>query len=568
MKISLFDGDQPITTKYVDAVMDIGFSDLAEVICNHSWSPFCFSSSTLDDGSKVWHRLGKNFKSTDVLVLDVDDGCTLNQAKKDFEGFQVIIATTQNHQKPKGDSGVCCDRFRVIIPLERRITSKEQYLATWLEAQKRWPYIDKSCKDVARFYKRCRKVAHSAAGVAFPVATAAAGPRLESSRSSATNGQSARGKLFSSTLEFIAHGAPKHEWHHRMLKATFDLKAKGYPMHEATDLLRKATRDFSGDLDEEHDLPLIKDVYQNREPNFSGTMLKRVFSPPTSDEIRTQVRTEREQRKFAMANSLPFVCSAFDDHFKLTSGLILLLGKSGNGKSTLAANIVARIIEEDALTGRRILVITNEETTEDVYSRVACLLAGKDWKKYRREQLNKAEMKEIRKFVENLIKVLIVIPALRESWDMTALEDVKSVLEYVRDNQSDHGMVLIDYLQTISTSRSSPQKASYEISKEFGFFLKQFAQVCVTPVLLFAQIKDAREASDIASQIQNDRTIYNHAQTVIEIRPDFDVNRTTFILHKQRFGDRQGLKIECEWREGRFEPILEHNESEEEFSGF
>lgn len=88
---------------------------------------------------------------SDLIILDVDDGLTIKEAKSLFEPFDYIISTTKSHQKDK--NGIICDRFRVILPTEEPITlDKEQYSIMMEEVYKDYPFVDTVCKDASRFY--------------------------------------------------------------------------------------------------------------------------------------------------------------------------------------------------------------------------------------------------------------------------------------------------------------------------------------------------------------------------------------------------------------------------------
>lgn len=53
-----------------------------------------------------------------VIIFDIDDSMTIEQARKLLEGIQYLIVSTKSHQKPKGKKPPC-DRFRIILPLDR-----------------------------------------------------------------------------------------------------------------------------------------------------------------------------------------------------------------------------------------------------------------------------------------------------------------------------------------------------------------------------------------------------------------------------------------------------------------
>lgn len=51
------------------------------------------------------------------IILDIDDGMTIDEAKNTFSQYKYIIHTSTSHQISKGDKPPC-DRFRIILPFE------------------------------------------------------------------------------------------------------------------------------------------------------------------------------------------------------------------------------------------------------------------------------------------------------------------------------------------------------------------------------------------------------------------------------------------------------------------
>lgn len=82
---------------------------------------------------------------------------TLNDAVEyvTFHDYPAIIATSKSHQKEKkSPSGIVtppCDRYRLVIELDKTITDTEEYSFMMRDIAKQLP-IDKSCKDTARFF--------------------------------------------------------------------------------------------------------------------------------------------------------------------------------------------------------------------------------------------------------------------------------------------------------------------------------------------------------------------------------------------------------------------------------
>lgn len=71
----------------------------------------------------------QNFNFSDFLVVDVDDASklSLDQAMEKYARYKHIIGTTKSHRRLKGE--IVSDRYRIFLPLERRITSDVDYKA-------------------------------------------------------------------------------------------------------------------------------------------------------------------------------------------------------------------------------------------------------------------------------------------------------------------------------------------------------------------------------------------------------------------------------------------------------
>ena len=89
---------------------DISFDRLHEITSKSSvqYSPYIFTN----DGTRLSRNWNNNQQN--ILVFDIDDGMSIEQARDKFKKFTYLIVTTRNHQKDK--KGIICDRYRVILP--------------------------------------------------------------------------------------------------------------------------------------------------------------------------------------------------------------------------------------------------------------------------------------------------------------------------------------------------------------------------------------------------------------------------------------------------------------------
>jgi hypothetical protein len=114
--------------------------ELKDIVTTHAWSPFTFSS----------FRHADNFLSCDLLVYDIDEGLTIEQAKQIAirKNLACLVLPSPSHTEE-------AHRFRIILPLVVPITNAEVYEATWNFGAEIFPTCDKQTCDLARFYFGC-----------------------------------------------------------------------------------------------------------------------------------------------------------------------------------------------------------------------------------------------------------------------------------------------------------------------------------------------------------------------------------------------------------------------------
>ncbi len=241
------------TAKVTEVVEVTSLYDLAQNITGSKpWSPGTYHND---------HRKNENLKSISLLTLDVDDGCTLAEAKTHFAGYKHIIATTKSHQKDK--NGIVCDRFRVILFLPETVTTDSEYKKYWFAAGAKWPFIDQQCKDSARFFYPCLTIKSYADGFEF-TEKQEPGVKLPK-RSTKASGVKTKVKLSHATKDFLLEGAPPGQWHGALVKACMNMKQEGMELEEMINRLQSATLNYDGELDQK-DLDTIEDVFHNRIP--------------------------------------------------------------------------------------------------------------------------------------------------------------------------------------------------------------------------------------------------------------------------------------------------------------
>jgi hypothetical protein len=122
---------------------------LGRGISQYVWSPCVWK-----DG----RRLQDNFIGADWAALDFDSGeMTLAEAQSRFCDMMHIIGTTKSHQIGKGGHSPC-DRFRVLLRFDKRITDLRVYRWAMHRLLDAYPEADSACKDGARFFYPCKDI--------------------------------------------------------------------------------------------------------------------------------------------------------------------------------------------------------------------------------------------------------------------------------------------------------------------------------------------------------------------------------------------------------------------------
>ena len=122
---------------------DVEFEDIPAM----TTSGFSYCACKLKDN----YRTDNNFDgSVDVLIVDIDESCTIKQAQFLFSEYEFFIITTRSHQKDKG--GKICDRFRLFLKLDKTVHIRQQAEEIYLRFIKIFPFVDVKCKNVSRFF--------------------------------------------------------------------------------------------------------------------------------------------------------------------------------------------------------------------------------------------------------------------------------------------------------------------------------------------------------------------------------------------------------------------------------
>lgn len=232
--------------------------------------------------------------------------------------------------------------------------------------------------------------------------------------------------------------------------------------------------------------------------------------------------------------------------------LYLMCATSGTGKSTTAANISHPLWKQK----KKVLVIANEESAEDVLFRIACLELGYNFNMFKKNKMPLAQIKEVAALYPSISEYVKVIDVAANNGITTHAEGIRNILNAVKGKE--FSCVLIDYWQNIKRSETH-ESSHYHILDNLRLFLMQYIKQDDTPpVVMFAQIYPGvgKRSTVIEDRIKMGKTIYEAATVVVEIVTDFDTSSTKFIIAKDRFG-YQGKYLNTVYDNGRYRSVTE-----------
>lgn len=127
---------------------------LKETLTSHNYSLIQWKiDKDLADKRDNRYRNSQGFESASGIVVDIDSGLTMDAATEKLNtlGLNYIIITSKSHQKQKNDKPAI-DRFHILIPFNKDTHSIGKYRGAFAYMNQIFPAMDRSTKDLARFF--------------------------------------------------------------------------------------------------------------------------------------------------------------------------------------------------------------------------------------------------------------------------------------------------------------------------------------------------------------------------------------------------------------------------------
>lgn len=295
---------------------------------------------------------------------------------------------------------------------------------------------------------------------------------------------------------------------------------------------------------------------KNTEPKdfYSDFTLEKLDSFGDRESLKNMV-THVKNYNSMLAEQITFINTPLSAAIPFTrENLYLICAYTGNGKSTIAANISYPLWKEK----KKILIITNEETESDVLFRISCLdlnLSFNDWKK---GLMGPDDQLRVMQNFPTIAQYVKVVDVNAGKGMTTKIEGIKQVLTEAKGGG--YSCALIDYYQLVKYSLADHTRSTYDVLNDLRTWLGTYIKGCEIPVVLFAQLYSMgkRQSKDIDARIKECTAVNEPATVIIEAIPNMDELTTDFIIHKDRFG-YAGMKITCAFEKGRYVRLTEEH---------
>lgn len=292
-------------------------------------------------------------------------------------------------------------------------------------------------------------------------------------------------------------------------------------------LINTATDIITESYEEEDNVTALLD-------NAEKSILDVVRSRTTSEfiSISEVLKNAQAQLEYLAQNknSISGLETGFYDLDKATSGLhegemIVIAARPGMGKTAFALNIATHA----AMTTKKAIAIFNlEMSAEQLVNRMISALGGIEGKKLQNGMLNQSDWKKYNEAMSQLAETNIYI---EDNSGITS-NDIRAKCRRLASKKEGLGLVIIDYLQLLTTGGRRPESRQQEVS-DISRSIKTMAMELKVPVIALAQL------SRNAEKRENNEPMLADLRESGSIEQDADI--VMFINRKDYYKAKESL---------------------------
>ena len=252
--------------------------------------------------------------------------------------------------------------------------------------------------------------------------------------------------------------------------------------------------------------------FENKIFNLTNEIkAQKVFS---SAELLNNIFFELKEKSLNPA--LSGISSGFYDLDSLIQGfqksdLIIIAGRPSMGKTALSLNIALNIIQDSKLP---VLFFSLEMSKEQIMYRILAMETNINQMRLRSGKLYQDDWVKLNK----IIKIIAKLPFFIDDTSNLSISDIRSKLKTILFEQSQIGLIIIDYLQLMQNSKSKTENRVQELS-QITRSLKIIAREFNIPIIALSQlsrnVENRIDKKPILSDLRESGSIEQDADLVL-----------------------------------------------------
>lgn len=299
--------------------------------------------------------------------------------------------------------------------------------------------------------------------------------------------------------------------------------------------------------------------FENQLFNLTNQIKIQKFS--TSAELLNNIFIDLKEK--SMKPTLPGLSSGFYELDSLTQGfqksdLIIVAGRPSMGKTAFSLTMGLNIIKTSKLP---ILFFSLEMSKEQIMYRLLAMETNINQMRLRSGKLYRNDWIKLNK----VIKIISKLPFFVDDTSDLSIQDIRSKIKTIIFEQTQIGLIVIDYLQLMQNSKFKLENRVQELS-QITRSLKNIAREFNVPIIALSQLSrnvenrvnkkpilsDLRESGSIEQDadlvLMLYRNKYYNSKAELERTPDL----TDLIVAKQRNGPTGIIKLKFDEKRTKF----------------
>jgi replicative DNA helicase len=270
-----------------------------------------------------------------------------------------------------------------------------------------------------------------------------------------------------------------------------------------------------------------------------------------------------ELKENSLNPTLTGLSSGFSDLDLLTQGfqksdLIILAGRPSMGKTALGLNIALHVIKESKLP---VLFFSLEMSKEQIMYRLLSIETNINQARLKSGKLYQDDWVKLTK----IIKIMSKIPFFIDDTPNLSIQDIQSKIKTILFEQTQIGVIIIDYLQLMQNPKSKLENRVQELSI-ITRALKNLARQFNLPIITLSQLSrnvemridkkpilsDLRESGSIEQDADLVLMLYKNKNLLLSQNEIQDYSLTELIIAKQRNGPTGSIKLKFDQKKTKF----------------